>query len=140
MASCTPRTHEPLFQTICEEAGLNPYLFEMVNIREHIAWVYKNYPEEATEKAKELVRMAVAKARLLKPLKWKEIEVTPAALIIGATISGLVAAKTIADNGFKTYLVESGEKIRYDLYLYGYDAAEYYYGGLVVIRGDAGDF
>ena len=63
--------------------------------------------------------MAVAKARLLKSLKWKEIEVTPAALVIGATISGLVAAKTIADNGFKTYLVESGEKIRYDLYLYG---------------------
>jgi len=121
VASCTPRTHEPLFQAICEEAGLNPYLFEMVNIREHVAWVHKNYPEEATEKAKELVRMAVAKARLLEPLKRREIEVTPAALVIGATISGLVAAKTIADSGFKTYLVESGEKIGYDSYLYGYD-------------------
>ena len=121
VASCTPRTHEPLFRSICEEAGLNPYLFEMVNIREHVSWVHRKCPEEATEKAKELVRMAVAKARLLEPLEQMEIEITPAALVIGATASGLVAAKTIADNGFKTYLVESREKIGYDLYLYGYD-------------------
>jgi len=120
-ASCTPRTHEPLFRTICEEAGLNPYLFEMVNIREHVSWVHKSCPEDATEKAKELVRMAVAKARLLEPLKRMEIEVTPAALVIGATISGLIAAKNIADSGFKAYLVESGEKMGYDLYLYGYN-------------------
>ena len=121
VASCTPRTHEPLFRTICEEAGLNPYLFEMVNIREHVSWVHKSCPEDATEKAKELVRMAVAKARLLEPLKRMEIEVTPAALVIGATISGLIAAKNIADSGFKAYLVESGEKMGYDLYLYGYN-------------------
>ncbi|MCS7364393.1 MAG: hydrogenase iron-sulfur subunit [archaeon GB-1867-035] len=121
VASCTPRTHEPLFRSICEEAGLNPYLFEMVNIREHVSWVHKSYPEEATEKAKELVKMAVAKARLLEPLKRMEIEVTPAALVIGATISGLIAAKAIADSGFKTYLVESGERMGYDLYLYGYN-------------------
>ncbi len=121
VASCTPRTHEPLFRTVCEEAGLNPYLFEMVNIREQVAWVHKSSPEKATEKAKELIRMAVAKARLLEPLERMEIEVTPAALVIGATISGLIAAKTIADSGFKTYLVDSGEKMGYDLHLYGYD-------------------
>ena len=121
VASCTPRTHESLFRAICEEAGLNPYLFEMVNIREQVAWVHKNYPEEATEKAKELVRMAVAKARLLEPLKRMEIEVTPAALVIGGTISGLIVAKSIADSGFKTYLVESRGEIGYDLHLYGYD-------------------
>ncbi|MEX2701673.1 MAG: FAD-dependent oxidoreductase [Candidatus Baldrarchaeota archaeon] len=121
VASCTPRTHEPLFRTVCEEAGLNPYLFEMVNIREQVAWVHKSYPEKATEKAKELVRMAVAKARLLEPLERMEIEVTPAALVIGGTVSGLIAAKSIADSGFKTYLVESREKMGYDLSLYGYN-------------------
>jgi len=111
VASCTPRTHEPLFRKTCEEAGLNPYLFEMVNIREHDSWVHPQTPDLATEKAKELVRMGVARARLLRPLAKMEIDVKPTALVIGAGVSGLVAAKTIADNGFKVKLVEKKENL-----------------------------
>lgn len=111
VAACTPRTHEPLFRKTCEEIGLNPYLFEMVNIREHDSWVHPNAPVAATEKAKELVRMGVARARLLNPLRKMEVDVTPAALVIGAGISGLTAAKTIADNDFKVQLVERREEV-----------------------------
>jgi len=111
VASCTPRTHEPLFRTTCAEAGLNPYLFEMVNIREHSSWVHPDQPEEATEKAINLLRMAVAKARLLQPLQPLESDVVPAALVVGGGISGLVAARTIADNGFKVYLLEEGNDL-----------------------------
>lgn len=111
VASCTPRTHEPLFRDTCEEAGLNPYFFEMVNIREHDSWVHPKQPEEATEKASDLVRMAVARARLLRPLQRLEADVTPSALVIGGGVSGLVAAKAIADKGFKVYLVEQESKL-----------------------------
>ena len=111
VASCTPRTHEPLFRDTCEESGLNPYLFEMVNIREHDSWVHHKQPKEATEKAKDLVRMAVAKAKLLRPLKRLEADVTPSVLIIGGGVSGLVAAKAVADKGFKTYIVERESKL-----------------------------
>ncbi|MFQ6076329.1 MAG: hydrogenase iron-sulfur subunit, partial [Candidatus Bathyarchaeia archaeon] len=109
VASCTPRTHEPLFRATCEEVGLNPYLFEMVNIREHDSWVHTGQPEEATRKAMDLVRMAVAKARRLHPLKRLETDVERSALVVGGSIAGMVAAKAIADNGFKVYLVEGGE-------------------------------
>lgn len=122
VASCTPSTHEKLFRNVCEEAGLNQYLFEMVNIREQVSWVHRRTRREATDKAKELVKMAVAKARLLKPLKKIEAPVTPSALVIGGTISGLIAAKTIADSGFKVHLIESGEKLGSDLDLYQYDS------------------
>jgi len=110
VASCTPRTHESLFQVTCREAGLNKYLFEMVNIRDQCSWVHMTEHEAATEKAKDLIRMAVAKARLLQPLKEEAIEITPTALIIGGGISGMTAALNIASQGFKTYLVEK-EKI-----------------------------
>ncbi|MFX1465072.1 MAG: FAD-dependent oxidoreductase [Promethearchaeota archaeon] len=106
VASCTPRTHEPLFRNTIEEAGLNPYLFELANIREQCSWIHMREPEEATEKAKDLVRMAVARASLLEPQAIITKDVIPSALIIGAGISGMTSAKTIADKGFKVYLVE----------------------------------
>ena len=91
VASCTPRTHEPLFRETCEEAGLNKYLFEMANIREHCSWVHMKEAKKATQKAKDIVRMAVAKARLLKPQEETEVNVTPTSLVIGAGISGMEA-------------------------------------------------
>jgi len=106
VASCTPRTHEPLFRATCEEAGVNKYLFEMANIREHCSWAHMHEPEQATEKAKDIVRMAVAKARLLKPQEEPEIEVAPSALVIGGGISGMTATLCLANQGFKVYLVE----------------------------------
>ncbi len=111
VASCTPRTHEPLFRATCGEAGLNPYLFEMVNIREHDSWVHSHQPEEATQKAMDLVRMATAKAGLLHPLERFETDVSGTAMVLGGGIAGLITAKTIADKGFKTYLAESKEKL-----------------------------
>ena len=111
VASCTPRTHEPLFRQICAEAGLNPYLFEMVNIREHCSWVHMREPEKATEKAKDLVRMAVAKARLLKPQEEISIPVRPSCLVIGGGISGMTASLSLAKQGFKVYLVEREEEL-----------------------------
>ena len=106
VASCTPRTHEPLFRSACEEAGLNKYLFEFVNIRDQCSWVHMNLPEEATEKAKNLIRMGVAKARLLEPLKEIEIEVTRSSLVIGGGIAGMSAALNLANQGFEVHLVE----------------------------------
>jgi len=106
VASCTPRTHEPLFRATCEETGVNKYLFEMANIREHCSWAHMHEPDKATEKAKDIVRMAVAKARLLKPQDEPEIEVVPSALVVGGGISGMTAALCLADQGFKVYLVE----------------------------------
>jgi len=111
VAACTPTTHAPLFRSISKEAGLNPYLFEMVNIREHASWVHSQYPEEATEKAKDLVRMAVAKVALLEPLEELSTTITPSALIVGGSVAGLVAAKVIADAGFRVFLVEKSEKL-----------------------------
>lgn len=106
VASCTPRTHESLFQVACQEAGLNKYLFEMANIRDQCSWVHMNEPEAATEKAKDLVRMAVAKARLLKPQEEPEIEINPTSLVIGGGISGLTSAISLAEQGFKVHLIE----------------------------------
>ncbi len=106
VASCTPRTHEPLFRAACEEAGLNKYLFEFVNIRDQCSWVHMHEPEKATEKAKDLIRMGVAKARLLQPLEEVEMKVTPAALVIGGGIVGMEAALNLANQGFSVHLVE----------------------------------
>jgi heterodisulfide reductase subunit A len=106
VASCTPRTHEPLFRATCKEAGLNSYLFEFVNIRDQCSWVHKHEPELATEKAKDLVRMGVAKAALLEPLDDLTSEVMPSAVVIGAGISGMTAALSIAKNGFYVHLIE----------------------------------
>jgi heterodisulfide reductase subunit A len=106
VASCTPRTHEPLFQGTIEEAGLNPYLFEMTNIREQCSRVHMHDKDKATEKAKDLVRMTVAKSNLLKPLERESLKVNPACLVIGGGISGLTAALDVADNGYQVYLLE----------------------------------
>ncbi|MDH5266373.1 MAG: CoB--CoM heterodisulfide reductase iron-sulfur subunit A family protein [Candidatus Bathyarchaeota archaeon] len=111
VASCTPRTHGPLFRTACEEAGVNKYLFEMANIRDQCSWAHMHEPEKATEKAKDLVRMAVAKARLLKPLEEPEIDVTPSALVIGGGISGMTAALCLAHQGFKVHIIEKGPEL-----------------------------
>ncbi len=106
VASCTPRTHEPLFQDTIRQAGLNPHLFELANIREQDAWVHRASPEIATEKAKELVAMAVAKAKKLKPIQRGTLDVQHQALVIGGGLAGMQAALSIAEQGFPVYLVE----------------------------------
>jgi heterodisulfide reductase subunit A len=111
VASCTPRTHEPLFRETIREAGLNIYLFEMANIRDQCSWVHMHEPEEATEKAKDLVRSIVAKARLLKPLKKPMIDVTPTGLVIGGGLSGMTAALELAKQGFEVHLVEKEKEL-----------------------------
>ncbi len=111
VAACTPRTHEPLFRATCQDAGLNPYLFEMANIRDQCSWVHMRNPEEATEKAKDLVRSMVAKARLLKPLKRPLTGVKPIGLVIGGGISGMTAAAELAEQGFDVHLVEREKEL-----------------------------
>jgi heterodisulfide reductase subunit A len=111
VASCTPRTHEPLFMETVQEAGLNPYLFEMANIRDQCSWVHMHEPKEATEKAKDLVRSVVAKAKLLKPLEKPLISVTPVGLIIGGGVSGMTAALELAKQGFEVHLVEREKEL-----------------------------
>lgn len=106
VASCTPRTHEPLFQDVLKKSGLNPYLFTMVNIRDQCSWVHMDHPEEATEKAKDLVRMAVAKAYHAKPLQQQVLSKDSGALIIGGGLAGMTAALSLAGQGYKVYLVE----------------------------------
>ena len=106
VASCTPRTHEPLFQDTIRRAGLNPHLFELANIREQVSWVHRATPEVATTKAKELVSMAVAKARRLKPIQRGTLNMESRALVIGGGIAGMTAALAIADQGFPVYLLE----------------------------------
>ena len=111
VASCTPRTHEPLFQETIREAGLNRYLFQMANIRDQCSWVHMNQPEEATEKAKDLVRMAVNKAREIEPIERIRLSVTPKALVIGGGISGMTAALNLANQEYETFLVEKEEDL-----------------------------
>ena len=106
VASCTPRTHEPLFQDTLRQAGLNPHLFEMANIREQDAWVHRGSPDVATRKAKELVGMAVSKARTLRPIQCGSVAVVPRALVIGGGVAGMTAALAIAVQGFPVDLVE----------------------------------
>ncbi len=109
VAACTPRTHESVFQRGLKEAGLNPHLFEMVNIREQCSWVHMNEKQMATDKAKKLIEMSVAKTRLLQPLSDIEIDVTQKGLVIGGGISGMTAALSLAEQGFETVLVEKQE-------------------------------
>ncbi|MGC8998219.1 MAG: CoB-CoM heterodisulfide reductase HdrA2 [Candidatus Bathyarchaeia archaeon] len=111
VAACSPRMHEVTFRRTVSEVGLNPYLFEMANIREFSSWCHPSTPKEATEKAKDLIKMAVAKARLLMPLQTIEVPVTNKALVIGGGIAGMNAALDLAEMGFKVYLLEKGESI-----------------------------
>ncbi len=106
VASCTPRTHEPLFRNTIREAGLNPYLFEMANIRDQCSWVHMHEPEQATSKAKDLVRMAIAKVRLDEPLHARPLQISHDALVIGGGLAGMTAALGLADQGFGVHLVE----------------------------------
>ncbi len=106
VASCSPRTHEGLFQNTLRRAGLNKYLFEMANIRDQCSWVHQNEPVAATEKAKDLVRMAVARSRLLEPLAEFSSEIVTKALVIGGGAAGMTAALNLGDQGFETFLVE----------------------------------
>jgi len=111
VAACTPKTHEPLFQETLINAGLNKYLFEMANIRNHDSWVHKNNPEYATKKAKDLVRMAVSKVTLMEPLKEAELEVNQTAMVIGGGISGMAAAKSLANQGYETHIIERSPQL-----------------------------
>jgi len=106
VAACTPRTHEPLFQKTLQATGLNPYLFEFVNIREQCSWVHQKEPEKATEKAKELLEMSLSKALLLEPLPKMSLEINKTGLVIGGGVAGMTAALELAAQGFPVHLVE----------------------------------
>lgn len=111
VAACTPRTHEPIFRAACEAGGLNKYLFEMANIRDQASWVHPQDPEGATEKAKKVLASAVGKARNLKPLEDKYVDVTPKSMVVGGGVGGIFAALELANMGYKTYLVEKEPSI-----------------------------
>ncbi len=111
VASCTPRTHEPLFQNTCREAGLNPYLFELANIREHCSWVHMKEKERATQKAKGIVQMAVAKSALFQPLYKQKVSLINRALVLGGGVAGMTAALDIAGNGYSVTLVEKEKEL-----------------------------
>jgi heterodisulfide reductase subunit A len=111
VAACSPRMHEATFRRTVSEAGLNPFLYEMANIREFSSWCHPSTPKEATERAKDAIRMAVAKARLMMPLQTIEVPVTNKAMVVGGGIAGMNAALDLAEMGFKVYLVEKGESI-----------------------------
>ncbi|UCG69164.1 MAG: CoB--CoM heterodisulfide reductase iron-sulfur subunit A family protein [Thermoplasmata archaeon] len=130
VASCTPRTHAPLFQSACEEVGVNKYLFDLVNIRDQCSWVHMKEKEKATEKAKRLVRMGVARVSLLESQDEVELEVLPVVLVIGGGIAGMKAAQSLANQGYEVHLVEKeGElggmlKNLYTLFPFGIEAKE----------------
>jgi heterodisulfide reductase subunit A len=111
IAACTPRTHEPLFQKTLEQAGINPYLFEFANIREHCSWVHQKEPQKATVKACDLVRAAVAKAKLATPLYKKSMGVNKGALVIGGGLAGMTAAIDLANQGFDVSLIEKQQEL-----------------------------
>jgi len=111
VASCSPRMHEETFRRACEEGGLNKYLFEQANIREHCTWVTMNDVPGATRIAKDHIRMAVAKAGQLKPLNVTTVKVEPSTLVVGAGIAGINAALDLANSGYKVYLVEKSPTV-----------------------------
>jgi heterodisulfide reductase subunit A len=106
VAACTPRTHEPLFRDTLREGGINQYFFEMANIREHCSWVHSREKEDATEKAKDIVRMSVARAALLEPLQEFELPVNKTGVVVGGGIAGMTSALSLAQQGFEVYLLE----------------------------------
>ena len=111
VAACTPKTHEPLFQETASSAGVNKYLFEMANIRNQCSWVHSGDPELATEKAKDLVRMAVAKVTLLESLTEPTVDINQSALVIGGGVAGMAASRTLSQQGYHTYLLEKNESL-----------------------------
>jgi len=130
VASCTPRTHEPLFRETLREAGLNPYLFELANIRDQCSWVHSSEPEAATKKAIDLVKMSIARAFCLSPLEGSTFEIDRKGLVIGGGVSGMTAALSLADQGFKVNLIERQERL-------GGHLPEIYY---TLERDDISDF
>jgi len=106
VAACTPRTHEPLFRDTCREGGINPYFFEMANIREHCSWVHSKEQKDATQKAKGIVRMSVARTALLEPLQEFELPVDKRGLVVGGGLAGMTSALSLAEQGFEVYLLE----------------------------------
>lgn len=111
VASCSPRTHEPMFRETVRQAGLNKYLFEMANIRDQCSWVHMKQKDEATEKARDLVRMAVANARLIKPLDEVGLPVEHKALVIGGGVAGMTSALKIAEQGYEVFLLEKEDRL-----------------------------
>ena len=111
VAACTPRTHEPLFRDTLREAGINQYFFDMANIREHCSWVHSKEKEDATQKAKDIVRMSVARACMLEPLEEFSLPVNKAALVVGGGVAGMTSALTLAEQGFEIYLLEKASDL-----------------------------
>lgn len=111
VASCTPRTHAPLFQETIRDAGLNKYLFELADIREQCSWCHMGQNAAATKKATDIVRMNVAKARFLQPVKTDSVPVTPAALVIGGGVAGMTTALALGDQGFDVHIVEKEDRL-----------------------------
>ena len=111
VAACTPRSHEPLFRDTLREAGVNQYFFDMANIREHCSWVHSKEPEVATAKAKDIVRMSVARAAKLQPLGEYELPINKVALVIGGGVAGMTSALTLANQGHETYLLEKASDL-----------------------------
>lgn len=106
LAGCTPKLHENTFRKCVVEAGLNPFLLEMINVREHVSWVHANDPTHAQDKARDMLAAAVSRARLLEPLEYIQVPVHKKAMVVGGGIAGLVAALDLADAGVDTVLVE----------------------------------
>jgi heterodisulfide reductase subunit A-like polyferredoxin len=111
IASCSPRLHEPTFRHMMKQAGLNPYLLEMANLREQCSWVHMNEPALATQKAEDLVRMAISRVRLLYPLHEEVLPLTKRTLVIGGGVAGIQAALDLADNGYEVVMVEKSPSI-----------------------------